>query len=151
MSDDLNYRQATEGDCEAISGVVNAVVHQSDPTGLPGELSPDEVRRWLKRLGDQGALWVAEEGRNVVAFGALDFDTTELDTATLGVWVRPEYRRRGIATELAECLLEFAKGVGYRRIRGRLPEGNEPALSFLSAIGGLVPMRNPEMRFELPL
>ena len=32
-------------------------------------------------------------------------------------------------------------GARLRRIRGRLPEGNEPALSFLSSIGAMVPLR----------
>jgi hypothetical protein len=47
--------------------------------------------------------------------------------------------------------VDFARENGYRRIRGRLPEGNEPALSFLSAIGAMVPLRNANMTFELPL
>jgi ribosomal protein S18 acetylase RimI-like enzyme len=75
----------------------------------------------------------------------------EPDTGLLGVWVLPDHRRRGLATDLAELLLEFARERGYRRIRGRLPEGNEAALSFLSSIGAMVPLRNPEMSFELPL
>jgi len=52
---------------------------------------------------------------------------------------------------LGESILDFAREAGYRRIRGRLPANNEPALSFLSGLGALVPLRNPEMRFELPL
>ena len=58
---------------------------------------------------------------------------------------------RGLATSLAEDLIEFARERGYRRVRGRLPDGNEPALSFLSGIGAMVPLRNPDMTFELPL
>jgi AcrR family transcriptional regulator len=56
-----------------------------------------------------------------------------------------------LATDLADAILEFARERGFRRIRGRLPEGNEPALSFLSSIGAMVPLRNPDMTFELPL
>ena len=67
------------------------------------------------------------------------------------VWVLPDHRRRGLATDLAEMLVAFARDRGYRKIRGRLPEGNEPALSFLSSIGAMVPLRNPDMTFELPL
>ena len=47
--------------------------------------------------------------------------------------------------------LEHAREKGYKRIRGRLPQNNEVALSFLSSIGALVPLYNPEARFELPL
>ena len=75
----------------------------------------------------------------------------EPEIGTLGVWVLPDHRRRGLATTVADELLEFARDHGYRRIRGRLPDGNEPALSFLSSIGAMVPLRNPDMSFELPL
>jgi GNAT superfamily N-acetyltransferase len=109
------------------------------------------VRAWLKRLGDDGALFVVDDGSIQVGFGSLDFDTATPDTGLLGVWVLPDHRRRGLATDLAESLIEFARERGYRRIRGRLPDGNEPALSFLSAIGAMVPLRNPNMSFELPL
>ena len=63
----------------------------------------------------------------------------------------PIAKRLPRATDLAERLIAFARDKGYRRIRGRLPDNNEPALSFLSAIGAMVPLRNPDMTFELPL
>jgi GNAT superfamily N-acetyltransferase len=69
----------------------------------------------------------------------------------LGVWLLTEHRRKGVGTALAEYALGFARDKGYRRIRGRLPAGNVSALSFLSSIGALVPMYNPEAVFELPL
>jgi GNAT superfamily N-acetyltransferase len=94
---------------------------------------------------------IAFDGSIPIAFGAIDYSTTEPDTALIGVWVLPDYRRRGLATRVAEDLIDFAREKGYRRVRGRLPEGNEPALSFLSAIGAMVPLRNPDMTFELPL
>ena len=46
---------------------------------------------------------------------------------------------------------EGARDKGFRRIRGRLPANNQTALSFLSGIGALVPMTNPEAVYELPL
>jgi GNAT superfamily N-acetyltransferase len=123
----------------------------TENVGLAGTFDGDRIRAWLKRLGDDGALFVAADGSIPVAFGALDFDTATPDTGLIGVWVLPEHRRRGLATDLAESLIEFAREHGYRRLRGRLPEGNEPALSFLSGIGAMVPLRNPNMSFELPL
>jgi GNAT superfamily N-acetyltransferase len=71
--------------------------------------------------------------------------------AVIGVWLLPEHRRKGLGTALAEYALGFARDKGYKRIRGRLPQNNETALSFLSGIGALVPMYNPEAVFELPI
>ena len=86
-----------------------------------------------------------------MGFSMLDFNTDVPDTATLGVWLLDSHRKRGIGTQLAERALDLAREKGFRRIRGRLPQGNEIALSFLSSIGALVPLYNPETRFELPL
>ena len=63
----------------------------------------------------------------------------------------PDERRKGYGTALAEYALGFARDKGFKRIRGRLPAQNQTALSFLSGIGALVPMYNPEAVFELPI
>lgn len=145
------YRRAGPEDAEAIAAVIAELMKEANPVGFERALSPEEVRAWLSRLGDGGAVFLCLIDGSVVGFSALDFNTLEPDTATLGVWLLPAYRRRGLGTALAEWALDFARDRGYRRIRGRLPAGNEVALSFLSGIGALVPIYNPEMRFELPL
>ncbi len=149
MTRATEIRRATEADSDGIAAILRAM--GSENVGLEGPFDTERVNGWLKRLGDAGALFVATDGSIPVAFGSLDFDTASPDMGLLGVWVSPDHRRRGLATDLAEVILEFAREKGYRRIRGRLPEGNEPALSFLSSIGAMVPLRNPKMSFELPL
>ena len=56
---------------------------------------------------------------------------------------------------LANCKLSFRGNPDAaalnKRIRGNLPDNNETALSFLSGIGALVPIYNPEVVFELPI
>jgi ribosomal protein S18 acetylase RimI-like enzyme len=145
----FEIRRASEHDAQAICEIIRRLGDEN--TGLAGDWDAARAQQWIHRLGDEGTLMLAMDGSIPVTFGAIDFDTTEPETAILGVWVVPEYRRRGLATELADELVEFAKDRGYRRIRGRLPDGNEPALSFLSSIGAMVPLRNPNMSFELPL
>jgi ribosomal-protein-alanine N-acetyltransferase len=149
MTRATDIRRATDSDAEAIAAILRGL--GSENVGLEGSFDADRVRGWLGRLGTEGAIFVAADGSIPVAFGSLDFDTAQPDTGLLGVWVLPDHRRRGLATDLADALVEFARERGYRRIRGRLPDGNEPALSFLSAIGAMVPLRNPNMSFELPL
>lgn len=149
MTRTTSIRAATEKDADAIAGIINGIGMEN--TGLPANFDSEQAASWVRRLADQGTLLIAVDGSIPIAFGSLDFNTTEPDIGLLGVWVLPDYRRKGLATELADDLIAFARDKGYRRIRGRLPEGNEPALSFLSAIGAMVPLRNPEMSFELPL
>jgi GNAT superfamily N-acetyltransferase len=149
MTRSTEIRRATDSDAEGVAAILRGMGKEN--VGLEGTFDAERVRGWVRRLGDEGAIFVAQDGSIPVAFGSLDFDTAQPDTGLLGVWVLPDHRRRGLATDLADALIEFAREKGYRRIRGRLPDGNEPALSFLSAIGAMVPLRNPSMTFELPL
>ncbi len=149
MTRETEIRRATEADAEGLAAILRGMGKEN--VGLQGTFDADRIRAWLGRLGSDGAIFVALDGSIPVAFGSLDFDTAQPDTGLLGVWVSPDHRRRGLATDLADELLAFAREKGYRRIRGRLPEGNEPALSFLSEIGAMVPLRNPSMTFEHPL
>lgn len=145
------YRQANVNDAEAISAVIVEVVKEPNPVAFERALNPDEVRTWMSRMGGDGGAFLASLEGRVVGFAALDYNTFEPDTVVLGVWMLPETRRRGIGTALAEYALGFARDKGYKRIRGRLPQNNDEALAFLSSIGALVPIYNPEARFELPL
>ncbi len=145
------YRQANINDADAISAVIASVVKEPNPVAFDGPMSPEQVRTWLSRMGGEGGVFLATIDGRVVGFAALDYNTFEPDTVVLGVWMLIETRRRGIGTSLAEYALGFARDKGYKRIRGRLPSDNEIALSFLSSIGALVPIYNPEARFELPL
>jgi len=149
MSRTTSIRVATEADADAIHGIAETLGFAN--TSLPTDLDVEQVTSWIKRLRDQGQMLVALDGSIPIAFGSLDFSTTEPDIGILGVWVMPGHQRRGLATELADDLIAFARDHGYRRIRGRLPDSNEAALSFLSSIGAMVPLRNPDMSFELPL
>ena len=145
------YRQATIHDADAIAEIIAAVVKEPNPVGFEGPMSADEVRTWLTRLGGEGGIFLCALDGKVIGFSALDFDTHQPDTVVLGVWLLPEHRRQGLGTALAEYALGFARDKGYKRIRGRLPQQNQIALSFLSGIGALVPMYNPETVFELPI
>jgi GNAT superfamily N-acetyltransferase len=145
------YRQANINDADAISAVIDVVVKEPNPVAFDGPMTPEQVRTWLSRLGGEGGVFLAIIEGKVVGFAALDYNTFEPDTVVLGVWMVPQVRRRGIGTALAEYALGFARDKGYKRIRGRLPQDNEVALSFLSSIGALVPIYNPDARFELPL
>ena len=147
---DPKIRRATEDDAEDISKVIAEVIKSPEPVAIQ-EMTPEQVATRIARLGDQGGIFVCQVNGSIVGFSLLDFNTDDPETATLGVWLLESHRKMGLGTQLAERALELARDKGYKRIRGRLPQENEVALSFLSSIGALMPLFNPEARFELPL
>jgi RimJ/RimL family protein N-acetyltransferase len=144
-------RRATRDDAAHIADVIAEVFKDPNPVGLDAQLSREGVEAWMARQGDHGALLVAKDDGTVVGFASVDFDSGRADECSIGAWVRPSHRRRGYASALFEGALAFAREQGYRRVRGRLPEGNEAALSFLSSVGALVPIMNPGAQYELPI
>jgi ribosomal protein S18 acetylase RimI-like enzyme len=134
-----------------VAQVVNAIVAEGDNMALPGRTTPDEMRARVRRLGDRGGIFYAMERDRVVAFASLQPVESEPETAVLGVWVLPEFRRRGLGTDLSRAAIEFARDAGYTKVQGTIPSENEPALSFFSAVGPIAAVEGGGMRYELPV
>jgi len=144
-------RKATTDDSAQIAEILGEVIAEPNPVAFSEPLPPAQVEAWIDRQGENGALFVVDDGRHVLTFASLDFDSSRPDECNFGAWVRTRNRRQGHGTALAGEAPAFARERGYRRIRARLPEDNEPALSFLSSIGAMVSITNPGASFELPI
>jgi RimJ/RimL family protein N-acetyltransferase len=150
----LNTRQATKGDAGSIAEIITELQREEEPVGFQGTWNEARVLQQMERQGDAGAYFVVEDtdrGGRILGFAAIDFNSEEPDQASFGAWIRAVNRRQGHASRLAEECMAFARSKGYKRIRARLPENNEAALSYLSSIGALVPLTNPGTTFELPI
>ena len=146
----VEVRRATPDDAEQIAEIVQELLAEGRSVGFQS-MTADEIRTWMDRQGDDGAVFVLDDGRFLLGFASLDFDSSRPNECTFGAWIRERNRRQGFGTALADEALEFARERGYKRIRGRLPSDNEPALSYLSSIGALVPLKSPGTTFELPV
>jgi RimJ/RimL family protein N-acetyltransferase len=144
-------RRATPDDADQIAEIIGEIILETNPVGFDRQWSADEVVAWIERQGTQGTMLVVDDGRHILGFAAIDFDSAEPEECSFGSWIRERNRRQGYGTELANEALAFARQHGYKRIRARLPRDNEPALSYLSSIGAMVPLRSPGTRFELPV
>jgi ribosomal protein S18 acetylase RimI-like enzyme len=143
-------RRATKADAPQIVEIIADLVREPSQGGFQREWTTAEVEQWMERQGDDGAFFVVED-RHILAFGTVDFSSDEPDAASFGAYVRAQNRRQGHGAALAEECMAFARQRGYKRIKGRLPANNEPALSYLSSVGALVPLTNPGSSFELPI
>ena len=154
------YRRATEKDAAAIAAVGAAVWDElATNSGLPQRPTKDGVAQLLASYGDRaqtggrppGAMFVSDNAGEISGFAALTPDPDDPEEAVMGVWLLRAARRKGIGRELALMATDFARAAGYQKLRGTLPEGNEPALSFFSDIGSLAQVVGEGMEYELPL
>lgn len=147
----VDIRRGTKADATQIAEIIAELLHEPTPITFSRAQTPQEVEQWMERQGDSGAFFVVEERGRLLGFATVDFNSAEPDAATFGSWIRAQHRRQGHGTALAEYCLGFARSKGYRRIKARLPQNNEAALSYLSSIGAMVPLFNPGTSFELPI
>ena len=145
------YRQATPDDADAIARVGAAVWDElGAASGLLGRITEDGVLSRMDELDDRGAFFLCEDSE-VCGFAIVQPDVSHPQEAVLGVWLLKEARGKGIGRELAVAGTEFAKDAGYKRLRGIIPEGNEPALAFFGDFGSIAQIVGQGMEYELPL
>ena len=81
-----------------------------------------------------------DDGRHILGFAALDFDSSEPEECSFGSWIRERNRRQGYGTALANA--RHSRSLATTVISESAPacrEHNEPALSYLSSIGATGP------------
>lgn len=90
---------------------------------LPGKFAPPEGRLMLAVEADQPA--------GCAALRPLDAHTCEMKR----MFVRPQYRGRGMGRALAELLIQEARQIGYQRMRLDTGETLTAAVGLYEALG----------------
>ncbi|HEV8575214.1 MAG TPA: GNAT family N-acetyltransferase [Dehalococcoidia bacterium] len=144
------YRLATKRDATAVAEVGAQIWEELGAgSGLPQQPTTDGIASLI--ANHRGGVFVCDTGDEMCGFAALGPDPDDPDEAVMGVWLVASARRKGIGRELALMATDFARRLGYAKLRGTLPKDNEPALSFFSDIGTLATIVGQGMRYELPL
>jgi GNAT superfamily N-acetyltransferase len=128
----FSVRAAREGDGPGITALAAAAADTGAVRVAPHYLhDPLETSRVL-RPEAQWAVAESDDGR-VVGAGVVDFDRMEIEGEVYrcarlsSLMVHPEYRRRGVATALAEWRIDRAGGDGV--VVATIQTGNEGSLA----------------------
>jgi RimJ/RimL family protein N-acetyltransferase len=144
------YRLATKDDAAAVAAVGAQIWDELEGgSGLPQRPADEGIASLI--ANQRGGVFICDSGDGLCGFAALGPDPNQPDEAVMGVWLVASARRKGIGRELALMATDFARRLGYAKLRGTLPKDNEPALSFFSDIGTLATIVGQGMHYELPL
>jgi len=90
-------------------------------------------------LGSRSALYVAEIGGEIGGVQSIDlftdFAASVQHVATMGTWLRLDFRGHGVGRALAAESFSFARNHGYRKIVIQVLVDNERALRFYRSLG----------------
>jgi L-amino acid N-acyltransferase YncA len=136
---DALIRKATVNDAEQIAAVLNGVIAEGVFTLFDRPFTTEEERAFIATLGPRSALFVAQIGQEIAGVQSIDlFSNLAHSTnhvATMGTWLRGDFRGRGIGRRLAAESFRFADANGYTKIVIHVLADNELALRFYRGLG----------------
>lgn len=138
-------REASKDDVDSIAVMVarlKTLNEELDPSFRVKEDLLEAAREYAKSSVDSNnvILLVAEIGSEVVGFIRVElvnrvFYEPKIKALITDLYVKPEYRRRGVGKLLVEAATEEARRRGAGLISAVFPEGNVIAKSFYQNLG----------------
>ncbi len=135
----VHIRRATPDDAEAISAIWEVICAERVYTAVNRPFSPEQEREYIAGLSEREGIFVAEVEGRIVGFQSLERWVRYTDSfdhvGTLGTFVLPEWRGKGIARQLARHTLDFARAHGYEKLVIFVRAGNGRARAFYESLG----------------
>jgi ribosomal protein S18 acetylase RimI-like enzyme len=127
---ELAFRHPTDGDIDKA-----AAVFAADEEAVRGHVTmgPDELRDWWRMFNLHEGSWLVEDevGEPIAVCCSMERN------ADFDCWVavRPEYRGRGLSTELLNRAEQRARALGGTILKAGMLAGNEAAQRLLEHLG----------------
>lgn len=135
----ITIRRATVDDAPAIATVLNGVIAEGNLTAFDQPFSVEQEREFIKTLGLRSALHLADENGTTLGVQSIDelspWASSMSHVATLGTWLTPRARGRGIGRMLFRESVAFARANGYTKIVIQVLAVNSRALGFYRSLG----------------
>ena len=133
MPNRLTLRDVTPADAGALAALYNTAIRNSEVMRDGQPRSEADFRRVLEGLGAREACLLLEEDGAVVGWGVIRRYSDRAGYRFCGetfVYVRPDRRRRGHATQIQQALVARCKAFGYHHLLARIWAMNTASLTF---------------------
>ena len=131
-------RPATINDLPSITEIYNDAILNTTATFDTEIKSIEQQKVWFANHGKLHPIRVAEENKKIVGWASLSewsercaYDTT----VEVSVYVKREFRGKGIGKKLLEAVTIAGEQVGVHTILSRITEGNEISIHIHEALG----------------
>jgi len=134
----LTIRKATLKDLGAITEIYNAAILQTVATFDTEPKTGEEQKSWFAHHDARHPVLVAEQDNQIVGWASLSMWADRCaysDTAEASLYVREEYRGKGIGRRLNEAIMQEGGKAGLHTLIARITEGNEASLHLARSAG----------------
>ena len=131
-------REARREDLVTITEIYNEAIVKTVATFDTEPKSIEEQRVWFDRHNASYPILVAEDQRLVVGWASLSMWSDRCgysDTAEISLYVKEEYRSRGIGRKLLGAILKKGKNVGLHTVIARIVGNNQASIHLCDVFG----------------
>ena len=124
-------RPAKVDDINFITEIYNEAVLTTDASFDTEPKTEAEQRAWFDSHGSKNPILVAEEDGGVVGWASLSEWSPRrayADTAEVSLYVKEEFRDKGIGKKLLETVMEEGEKVGLHTVVARITTGNKQSI-----------------------
>jgi L-amino acid N-acyltransferase YncA len=134
----LSIRPARTDDIGAITEIYNEAILTTDATFDTETKTEDEQRIWFTHHNSKNPIIVAEESSVIIGWASLSEWSDRCaysDIAENSLYVKKEFRGKGIGRKLLEELIREGEKVGLHTVIARITGGNEVSIHLHESLG----------------
>jgi L-amino acid N-acyltransferase YncA len=134
----MTIRRASIDDLMVITEIYNEAIHKTVATFDTTPKTLEEQKIWFNDHGPKNPIMVAECSGRVVGWASLSEWSDRCaysDTAEISLYVKEEYRGKGIGKELLETIIQEGEKAGLHTVIARIAEGNEVSVHLHESVG----------------
>ncbi len=139
MSGPIAIRRATPDDAASIVAIWQVIVAEKDHSAVDEAFTVEGERAYIESLSQREGVFLAQAGDRVIGFQTLDRFVTYAHSmdhvGQLGTFVLREWRGQGIARQLAEHTLAFARAAGFEKLVIYVRAKNQSGQQFYASLG----------------
>jgi L-amino acid N-acyltransferase len=134
----ITIRQSTSSDIKAITDIYNEAILNTVATFDTTPKTLDEQKVWFKKHGSKYPVLVAVEAKTIIGWVSLSQWSDRCayaDTAEISLYIREDYRGKGVGRKLSEAILKAGKAAGLHTVIARMVQSNEASIHLAESLG----------------